>query len=60
MNEVWGCAEILPISLKRKLVVAHVIRFSFWEGHFERLITRLQRERKPGKLFHGLTNHLVP
>ena len=39
MNEVWGCAEILPISLKRNLVVAHVIRFSFWEGHFERLIT---------------------
>ena len=60
MNEVWGCAEILPISLKRNLVVAHVIRFSFWEGYFERLITRLQRERKPSKLFHGLTNHLVP
>ena len=39
MNEVWGCAEILPISLKRNLVVAHVIRFSFWEGKVNHMIT---------------------
>lgn len=39
MNEVWGYAEILPISLKRNLVVAHVIRFSFWEGKVNHMIT---------------------